>query len=192
VEQEMLLNESMIKKLALVAVCAAMLPIVVSATPSPLPSVSAFSPSFLQTGLTYLGALNFNNGPNSPSANLLRLAEITNTTGLVLCDNHEELNGDPGSFFFHAGEFLVAHYGKGAGGTGAGGSLEFFQVTESAFFTLPALGNGPDNPDIFGHGGISSIRGFCPPGTVPDGGSAVMLLGLGLGVVGAIRRWLII
>jgi VPDSG-CTERM motif len=27
--------------------------------------------------------------------------------------------------------------------------------------------------------------------SVPDGGAAVMLMGLGLGVVGAVRRWLI-
>jgi hypothetical protein len=143
--------------------------------------------------LIFLGAADFNNGPNSPSANLAALAAFgVNTTGLTLCTNLEDLSGGNQTISVEPGEFLVAHYGVGPGGTGSGGSLEFFQVINGeTSVTIPGMGNGPTNPDIFGHGGISSIRGFCPSGVpVPDGGPTVMLLGAGLTALGLVRRYL--
>ena len=87
-------------------------------------------------------------------------------------------------------EFLVVHFGTGPGGSNPGGSLEFFQIgAGETSVTVPGMGNGPTNPDLFGHGGISSIRGFCIPG-VPDGGPTVMLLGAALTGLGLVRRYL--
>ncbi len=69
---------------------------------------------------------------------------------------------------------------------------EFFQVINGeTSVTVPGKGNGATNPDPYGHGGISSIRGWAgPTGTVPDGGSTVMLLGAALGSLGMARRFL--
>jgi hypothetical protein len=141
--------------------------------------------------LMFLGAVDFNNGPNSPAANLAALAAFgVDTTGLTLCTNIEDLNGGDQTISVEPFEFLVVHYGVGPGGTGSGGSLEFFQVINGETeVTVPGTGNGPTNPDVFGHGGSSSIRGFCPPG-VPDGGATVMLLGAALGAFGIARRFI--
>jgi hypothetical protein len=144
--------------------------------------------------LMFLGAVDFNNGPNSPSANLDALEAFLGVdTGLTLddlCTNIENLDGGDQTISVEPGEFLVVHYGVGPGGTGSGGSLEFFQVINGQTeVTVPGTGNGPTNPDPFGHGGISSIRGFCPPG-VPDGGLTVMLLGAALGALGIARRFI--
>src|SRR3954454_20017088 len=133
--------------------------------------------------LMFLGAVDFNNGPNNPDANLAALANFgVDTTGFVLCGNFEDLDGTDQNIDVMAGSFLVVHYGKGPGGTGAGGSLEFFQVINGETnVTVPGTGTSE-----FGHGGISSIREFCPPGTnVPDSGTTALLLGsalTGLGV----------
>jgi hypothetical protein len=54
--------------------------------------------------------------------------------------------------------------------------------------TFPAFGNGPTNPDPYGHGGISSARGF--GGNAPDNGTTVMLLGGALAGLGLVRRYL--
>ena len=139
----------------------------------------------------YLGAVNFGGG-NSPSDNLAALAAFgVDTTGFVLLTNLENLNGAQ-TISVTPFEYLVVHYGKGPGGAGQGGSLEFFQVINGeTSVTVPGKGNGPTNPDKFGHGGISSIRGFVGPASVPDGGSTVMLLGAGLGALGMVRRFLI-
>lgn len=143
--------------------------------------------------LIFITAVDFNNGPNSPSANLAALAAFgVNTTGLTLGTNLEDLSAGDQTISVEPGEFLVAHYGVGPGGTGSGGSLEFFQVINGeTLVTVPEMGNGPTNPDPFGHGGISSIRGFFPPGVpVPDGGPTVMLLGAGLAGLALVRRYL--
>lgn len=139
--------------------------------------------------LMFLGAVDFNNGPNSPAANLAALEAFgVDTTGLTLTTNLENLNGDQ-TITVVPGEFLVVHYGVGPGGTGAGGSLEFFQVIMGQTeVTVPGMGNVA-GLDPFGHGGISSIRGFSSPG-VPDGGATVMLLGAGLSALGIVRRYL--
>ncbi|PYM07440.1 MAG: hypothetical protein DMF15_10995 [Verrucomicrobia bacterium] len=63
---------------------------------------------------------------------------------------------------------------------------EFFQVINGeTSVTFPLLGNGPTNPDPYGHGGISSARGF--GGKLPDGGTTAALLGLGLTGLAGLR-----
>jgi hypothetical protein len=138
--------------------------------------------------LSFLGAVDFNNGPNSPDANLAALAASgVDTTGFTLCGNFEELSGDQ-NIDVMAGSFLVVHYGTGKGGTGSGGSLEFFQVINGETnVTVPGF---PNANDPFATGGISSIREFCPPSTVPDSGTTAMLLGSALTGLGLVRRYL--
>src|SRR5512133_1164462 len=96
--------------------------------------------------LSFLGAVDFNNGPNSPSDNLDALEAFgVDTTGFTLCGNFEELNGEDQNIDVMAGSFLVVHYGKGKGGTGSGGSLEFFQVINGETnVTVPGSPNAND------------------------------------------------
>jgi hypothetical protein len=141
--------------------------------------------------LMFLGAVDFNNGPNNPPANLAALDAFVagDQSGLILLVNHESVSGDT-TIDVTPDSFLVVHYGKGKGGTGSGGSWEFFQVVNGeTSVTVPGKGNGPTNPDPFGHGGISSIREF-GVGTpvIPDSGSTVMLLGVTLGSLEMVRR----
>ena len=140
--------------------------------------------------LMFLGAVDFNNGPNNPDANLAALAAFgVDTTGFTLLTNIEDLSGGDQTISVTPGEFLVVHYGVGPGGTGSGGSLEFFQVINGQTeVTVPGMGNVAGD-DPFGHGGISSIRGFGVPG-VPDGGGAVTLLGAALCALGIARRFI--
>src|SRR5438105_2312705 len=126
--------------------------------------------------LQFLGAVNFGNGPNNPSDNLAALVAFlppgTPVGGLT--DNFENLNSDDnfGPFDVTPGEYFVVHYGKGKGGTGDGGSWEFFQVINGeTSVSFPPMGNGPDNPDPYGHGGISSARGFGGQTNTPDSGT---------------------
>jgi hypothetical protein len=139
--------------------------------------------------LMFLGAVDFNNGPNSPAANLAALQAFTeDATGFVLCNNAENLNGADTTLTVMPGEFLVAHYGKGSGGTGKGGSLEFFQVINGE--TSVTVPGSPNAGDTFATGGLSSVRGFCPPGTTPDSGTTATLLGGALAGLGLVRRYL--
>ncbi len=79
--------------------------------------------------------------------------------------------------------FLVVHYGGPHGG-----SLEFLQVINGETqVTVPGNPNPADN--LASPNSLSSIREFCPPG-VPDGGITVMLLGLALGALGVVRRFM--
>jgi hypothetical protein len=141
--------------------------------------------------LQFLGAVP-KTGSNSPAANLAALAAFgIDTTGFVLLTNIENLNGGDQTISVIPNEYLVVHYGRGQGGSNPGGSWEFFQVINGETeVTVPGMGNVA-GPDPFGHGGISSIRGFGPgvPG-VPDGGATVMLLGASLGALGLVRRYL--
>ena len=140
--------------------------------------------------LMFLGAVDFNNGPNDPDTNLAALDAFLpgNQSGAILLDNLENLSGAQ-TIAVTPGSYLVVHYGKGKGGTGHGGSWEFFQVINGeTLVTVPGKGNGLTNPDLFGHGGISSIREFGNPPTTPDSGSTVMLLGVALGSVEMLRR----
>ena len=145
--------------------------------------------------LQFLGAVDFNNGPNNPAANLAALAAFgIDTTGFDPnnpFNNIENLNGGNQTISVLPGEYLVVHYGKGPRGAGHGGSWEFFQVINGeTSVTVPGMGNGPTNPDPFGHGGISSIRGWGGSVPTPDGGATVMLLGAALGSLGMARRFL--
>jgi len=142
--------------------------------------------------LQFLGAEAFTDGGNnSPAQNLIELGNFVNTTGFVLCDNFEELNGGDQNIDVMAGSFLVVHYGKGKGGSSKGGGLEFYQVINGETnVTVPGTGNVGGN-DPFGHGGISSIREFCPPDhNMPDSGTTAMLLGSAITGLGLVRRYL--
>ena len=137
--------------------------------------------------LMFLGAVDFANGPNSPDANHDALEAFLGFDPGTLTDNFEDAGVLSGPVSVTPGEFFVVHYGVGEGGTGSGGSLEFFQVIKGeTSVTFPQFGNGPDNPDPYGHGGISSARGF--GGQVPDSGTTVMLLGVALGSAEVLRR----
>jgi hypothetical protein len=140
--------------------------------------------------LMFLGAVDFSNGPNSPTANHDALQDFLNGVDPGALSNNFEKGSLSGPVAVTPGEYFVVHYGKGKGGTGSGGSWEFFQVVNGeTSVTFPQSGNGPDNPDPFGHGGISSARGFGgTPIPIPDSGSAVMLLGVALGSVEMLRR----
>ena len=142
--------------------------------------------------LLFLGAESFKDGGNnSPPQNLIELGNFVDTTGFTLCDNFEDLRSGDQNIDVEAGSFLVVHYGKGKGGSSKGGSLEFYQVINGETnVTVPGTGNVGGN-DPFGHGGISSIREFCPPDHhVPDSGATVMLLGSALTGVGLVRHYL--
>ena len=57
--------------------------------------------------LMFLGAVDFNNGPNSPDANLVALAAFgVDTTGLTLCTDLSDLSGDQ-TISVEPGEFLA-------------------------------------------------------------------------------------
>ena len=140
--------------------------------------------------LQFLGATPFT-GDNSPANNQVQLGLFlgVDTSGFTLATNLENLSGNQ-MLTLTVGEYLVVHYGRGRGGSNPGGSWEFFQVVNNGMVTVPGTGNGPTNPDPYGHGGISSIRGFLAPTGVPDGGTTVMLLGAALGSLGMARRFL--
>jgi hypothetical protein len=141
--------------------------------------------------LHFLTAVDFGNGPNDPGTNHDVLEAFLGFDPGPLNSNFENL--DPNNNVAHnvlPGEYFVVHYGKGNGGTGAGGSWEFFQVINGeTSVTFPAFGNGPTNPDPFGHGGISSARGFGGQ-NVPDSGTTAMLLGSAVTGLGLVRRYL--
>jgi hypothetical protein len=138
--------------------------------------------------LMFLGAVPFT-GDNSPDNNLAQLGAFLgiDTTGFTLVlDLDSGLSGDQ-TIDVTPGEYLVVHYGTGPGGSNPGGSWEFFQVIAGQTeVTVPGMGNVAGD-DPFGHGGISSIRGFVG---VPDGGLTVMLLGAALGALGIARRFM--
>ena len=137
--------------------------------------------------LMFLGAVPF--GPNnSPDTNQAALeAFLGHPVGALIDDfSKSELSGPVD---VTPGEFFVVHYGKGNGGSAKGGSFEFFQVVNGeTSVTFPQFGNLAGN-DPYGHGGISSARGF-PGGEAPDSGATVMLLGGALAGVGLLRHYL--
>jgi hypothetical protein len=144
-----------------------------------------------QAHLEFVGAVSFESQPNNnPDSNLAALGGFVDTTGFVLCGNSDPPDSDFGNPITNpisvmAGSFLVVHYGAGKGGT-PGGQLSFFHVVDGeTSVDVPLVGPGPD-----GFGGISSIREFCPPGTVPDSGTTAMFLGSALTGLGLVRRYL--
>ena len=138
--------------------------------------------------LQFLGAVPFT-GANSPSNNHDLLEGFL---GFDPGSLSNDLSAPSGAVAVTPGEFFVVHYGKGKGGSNEGGSWEFFQVINGeTSVTFPQSGNGPtNNPDPYGHGGISSVRGFGGTTVAPDSGATVMLLGGALAGVGLLRRYL--
>ena len=143
-----------------------------------------------QAHLEFVGAVGFDTQPNNnPDSNLAALGQFVDTTGFVLCGNSDD--GDFGNPITNpisvmAGSFLVIHYGKGPDGSSKGGGLEFYQVVDGeTSVDVPLFGTSE-----FGNGGISSIREFCPPTSVPDSGTTAMLLGSALTGLGLVRRYL--
>jgi hypothetical protein len=136
--------------------------------------------------LMFLGAVPFT-GANSPGNNHDLLEDFLGFDPGSLSNN---LSAPSGPVAVTPGEFFVVHYGKGKGGSNPGGSWEFFQVINGeTSVTFPQNGNEAGD-DPYGHGGISSVRGFGGTTVTPDSGATVMLLGGALAGVGLLRRYL--
>jgi len=140
--------------------------------------------------LMFLGAVPFT-GANSPDNNHDLLEGFLGFDPGAFNPDHD-FDAPSGAVDVFPGEFFVVHYGKGKGGSNKGGSWEFFQVINGeTSVTFPQSGNGPtNNPDPYGHGGISSVRGFGGTPVAPDSGATVMLLGGALAGVGLLRHYL--
>ena len=136
--------------------------------------------------LMFLGAVPFT-GANSPDNNHDLLEGFLGFDPGSLSNN---LSAPSGPVAVTPGEFFVVHYGKGKGGSNPGGSWEFFQVINGeTSVTFPQNGNEAGD-DPYGHGGISSVRGFGGTPLTPDSGATVMLLGGALAGVGLLRHYL--
>ena len=136
--------------------------------------------------LMFLGAVPFT-GANSPDNNHDLLEGFLGSDPGSLSHNYD---GPTGPVAVFPGEYFVVHYGKGKGGSQKGGSWEFFQVINNeTSVTFPQNGNEAGD-DPYGHGGISSVRGFGGTPVTPDSGATVMLLGGALAGVGLLRRYL--
>jgi hypothetical protein len=137
--------------------------------------------------LMFLGAVAFP-GDNSPTSNHDALEAFLGFDPGTLTDNFEDAGVLSGPVSVTPGEFFVVHYGTGEGGSNPGGSWEFFQVINGeTSVTFPQFGNVAGD-DPYGHGGISSARGF--GGQVPDSGTTAVLLGSALAGLGLTRRYL--
>ena len=139
--------------------------------------------------LKFLGAVAFG-ANNNPDTNQTALADFLGvpSSSLTLLDNFE--SNLSGAQDVTPGEFFVVHYGTGKGGSSKGGSWEFFQVINGeTSVTFPQSGNVA-GPDPYGHGGISSARGFGGEQQTPDSGTTAMLLGSALTGLGLMRRYL--
>jgi hypothetical protein len=79
-------------------------------------------------------------------------------------------------------DYAVVHYGAGPGGTASGGVEIFYLNGDTGSYTFPQNGSGPN-----GNGGISSVVLF-EGDAVPDGGTAVLMLGAVLTGLGLLRR----
>jgi hypothetical protein len=130
---------------------------------------------------------------NDDASNFFRLENIINafnaahpTSPLptpVLTGVKDLSNPDVDSGGLTGFDFAVLHYGKGDGGTGAGGGVEVFFLNGATSFDFPDNGTGPN-----GLGGFSSLTLFGgTPRSVPDGASTVFLLGLALSAFGLAR-----
>src|ERR1051326_8786395 len=74
--------------------------------------------------LQFLGAVDFNNGPNSPTANHTAITNFLGFDPGTLSSNFQGSGTLSGPVSVTPGEYFAVHYGKGSGGTGSGGSLE--------------------------------------------------------------------
>ena len=136
--------------------------------------------------LLFLGAVPF--GPNNdPTTNHDALQAFLGKDPGPLNSNFENSSDLSGPVSVLPGEYFVVHYGKGNGGSAKGGSWEFFQVINGeTSVTFPQFGNVAGE-DPYGHGGISSARGFGGGQSAPDSGTAATLLGLGLTGLASLR-----
>jgi hypothetical protein len=135
----------------------------------------------------FLGFTDFASQPNNnPDSNLAALGTFlgVDVSLFTLGTNIEEANGVDTLVNVTPGCFLVVHYG-GPGG----GSLEFLQVINGET-QVTVTGNPNPADTLASPGSLSSIREFCPPGGVPDGGITVMLLGVAIGALGIARRFI--
>jgi hypothetical protein len=197
---------TMIRNLILAAVVA-MLPLTLSATPHPLPPVP------LTTDLTFDDAHEIGSilndfpeglGDRVQMTNFLLLLALgqqaTDTvnghTALVTRTNNIFAVLDPAvkTGFKNGGQttidlgsvagvycYLFAKY---SGGDLASDRFVWFVGDLTGLITIPELG---PNGRHLGDWTLLQCRAI---GSVPDGGTTVMLLGLGLGALGAARRWL--
>jgi hypothetical protein len=139
--------------------------------------------------LLFLGAVPFGDN-NNPDSNHDALVAFLGSDPGPLNDAHNYESGLSGAVDVFPGEYFVVHYGKGKGGSSKGGSWEFFQVINGeTSVTFPQFGGEAGN-DPYGHGGISSARGFGGEQRTPDSGTTVMLLGSALTGLGLVRRYL--
>src|SRR6266481_9087306 len=132
--------------------------------------------------LMFLDAVPFPGGPggNSPANNHDALEAFLGFDPGALSNNFENQGVLSGPVSVTPGEFFVVHYGRGKGGSNPGGSWEFFQVVGGeTSVTFPQFGNVAGD-DPFGHGGISSARGFGGTPLVHDSGTTAILLGSAL------------
>ncbi len=95
--------------------------------------------------------------------------------------------GNPGSVDITGFDYAVLHYRQGRGGISQGGGVEIFYLNGmTGDFTFSEFGLGPN-----GRGRISCLALFAgSPGQVPDGGSTVALLGMGVSGLAFARRFL--
>jgi hypothetical protein len=127
-------------------------------------------------------------GNNNPDTNfnfLLGQISLYNTyysASLQAPSFDNYLDGSSNTINLTGYDYAVIHYGKGPGGIGQGGGVEFFYLNGmTGNYTFSANGFGPN-----GFGGFSSIRLFSIGGVVPTPESGTTMLLLGLATVGLI------
>jgi hypothetical protein len=196
----------MIKNLVLAAVVA-MLPLTLSATPHPLP------PAPLTTDLTFddaheLGSI-LNDFPEGlgdriKMVNFL-LTLALGASGNEIINGHDALETRTFNVFAGLEPAVKAGFKNGgqttidlgstagvycylfakySGGDQVSDRFVWFVGDLTGLITIPEL--GPNGRHL---GDWTLLQ--CRAVGVPDGGATVMLMGLGFGLIGAVRRWLI-
>jgi hypothetical protein len=133
-------------------------------------------------------------GNNNPQANfdflLQQISLYDNFTGasLPVPTFSGYFDGSSNTVSLTGFDYAVVHYGKGPGGKGQGGGVEFFYLNGMmGNYTFSANGLGQN-----GFGGFSSIRLFSVSGgSVPDGGTTAVLLGSACVALVLVRRFCI-
>ena len=130
-------------------------------------------------------------GNNSPTTNFNGLVEQISlynayySANLLAPTMTGYFDGSNNTVSLTGFDYAVIHYGKGPGGIGQGGGVEFFYLNGmTGNFSFPSIGLGPN-----GVGGFSSITLFSTNGfSTPEGGTTAMLLGVAVvGLVGPRR-----
>ncbi len=131
-------------------------------------------------------------GNNSPTTNfnfLLGQISLYNSFNNASLQNptfNGFFDGSSNTVSLTGFDYAVIHYGKGPGGQGQGGGVEFFYLNGmTGNFTFAANGLGQN-----GFGGFSSIRLFSGNGaSVPEGGATALLLGVAALGLATTRRF---